>query len=155
MYRKKLTNFLEKSGIDAKIIDTGAETSTVMASSEVLGLSRRNIAKSIVFKSDVGIIIAIMRGDQRVSETKLAEKIGAKKVQLADPKTVEEVTGYGVGGVPPIGHDHPEDVTYVIDQKLLESDKVYAGGGDNRAQLSIRVKDIIHLVNPEVADISE
>lgn len=155
MSRKKLSDFLEKRGIDAEIIDTGVETATVVASSEVLGLSRRKIAKSIVFRSDVGAIVAIMRGDQRVSNRKLAEKISAKNVELADPQTVEEVTGYSVGGVPPVGHNHSMDIIYVMDRKLLECDRVYAGGGDNRSQLSIRVKDILRLVNPKIADISE
>lgn len=155
MSRKKLSGFLEKCGIDAEIIDTGTETATVVASSEALGLSRRKIAKSIVFRSDVGVAVAIMRGDQRVDERKLTDVVGAKFVELADPKTVEEVTGYSVGGVPPIGHDHQRDIIYVMDRKLLGCDRVYAGGGDERSQLSIRVKDIMRLVNPKIADVSE
>lgn len=126
-----------------------------MASSEILGLSRRKIAKSIIFQSDVGVIVAIIRGDQRVSERKLAEVVSAKNVKLANPKTVRKMTGYSVGGVPPVGHDRQGHMMYVMDRKLLECDKVYAGGGDSRSQLSIRVKDIIQLVNPKVADVSE
>ena len=153
--REKLAKFLERNGIEAEIIDTGVETPTVVASSEVLGLSRRKIVKSIVFRSEVGVIVAIMRGDQRVSERRLAELIGAKSVELADPKTVKEATGYNVGGVPPVGHDNPEDIIYVMDPKLLECDRVYGGGGDNRSQLSIRVKDILKLVRPKISDIAE
>ncbi|MEA2089509.1 MAG: YbaK/EbsC family protein [Thermoproteota archaeon] len=155
MSRKKLAGFLKKRGINAEIVDTGEETATVAASSEVLGLSRRKIAKSIIFRSDVGVIVVIMRGDQRVSERKLAGVLGAKNIVLADRKTVKEVTGYDVGGVPPVGHDHQKDMMYVMDLKLLECDVVYAGGGDSRAQLSIRVKDVTQLVNPKIADIAE
>lgn len=155
MSRKKLADFLKNHGINAEIVDTGEETATVVASSEILGLSRKKIAKSIVFKSNVGVLVAIMRGDQRVNERKLANAVGAENIVLADRKTVKEVTGYDVGGVPPVGHDHQKDMTYMMDLKLLECDKVYAGGGDSRAQLSIHVKDIIQLVNPQIADIAE
>jgi Cys-tRNA(Pro) deacylase len=153
--RKKLADFLKKRGVNAEIIDTGEETPTVIASSEVLGLSRKKIAKSIIFKSDIGIIVTIMRGDQRVNERRLAQVLGAKNVLLADPKTVKEATGYDVGGVPPVGHDNQDNIIYVMDSKLLKCDVVYAGGGDRRAQLSIRVKDIIQIVNPKIADITE
>lgn len=153
--RKKLADFLENRGIQAKIIDTGEETASVVASSEILGLSRKKIVKSIVFQSEVGVIVALMRGDQRVNGNKLANAVGAKNVQLANPQTVRKMTGYNIGGVPPVGHDREKDMTYVMDQKLLECNRVYAGGGDSKAQLSIRVKDIIQLVNPKVSDLSE
>lgn len=71
MSRKKLADFLEKHEVNAEIIDTGEETASVVASSEILGLSRRKIAKSIIFQSDIGVIVAIIRGDQRVSERTL------------------------------------------------------------------------------------
>lgn len=154
MSRKTLADFLEKHGVDAQIIDTGEETASVAASSEILGLSRRKIAKSIVFQSDIGVIVALMRGDQRVSENKLADAMGAKEVQLANPEAVRKMTGYSVGGVPPVGHKRDKDLIYVMDRKLLECDRVYAGGGDSKSQLSIKVKDIIQLVNPKVADVS-
>lgn len=155
MSRKKLADFIKKHGINAKIIDTGEETATVVASSEVLGLSRRKIAKSIIFRSDKGVIVAVMRGDQRVSERKLARVVGAKSIMLADSKIVKEVTGYDVGGVPPVGHDHQKNMIYVMDLKLLECDVVHAGGGDSRSQLSIRVRDIMQFINPKIADIAE
>ena len=155
MSRKKLFDTLEKYGIDAEFVDPGEKTATVVASSKVLGLSRKKIAKTLIFLSDQGVIVAIMRGDQRVSAKKLSKIVGAKKVTLAGSKTVRESTGYDVGGVPPVGHDHQADMTYVMDLKMLECDVVYAGGGDSRTLLAIKVKDIIRIVKPKMADISE
>lgn len=51
---------------------------------------------------------------------------------MADPSTVKVRTGYDVGGVPPVGHDNPE-ITYVMDEKVLEKKRVYAGGEDKKA----------------------
>lgn len=153
MTREKLLNFLREHNIKAKVIDTGVETASVAASSKVLGLRKEEIVKSIVFSTDKGIIVAIVRGDQRISIRKLAKVIGASKIKLADPSTVKEKTGYDVGGVPPIGHNNLE-IKYLIDKKVIEKRQVYAGGGDKNTQLSIKVRDILKLVNPKVVQIS-
>ncbi|MFW6110777.1 MAG: aminoacyl-tRNA deacylase [Thermoproteota archaeon] len=155
MSRKKLADFLKVHKVDADIIDTGDETASVISSSEVLGISRKRILKSIVFQSNLGTIIALVRGDQRVSEKKLAGVVGAQKVQLAKAEKVRETTGYHIGGVPPVGHAYEQNMIYVLDQELLQCDKVYAGGGDSRSQLNIKIEDIIRLVTPKLADISE
>lgn len=42
MSRKKLIDFLEEHGIDAKIIDTCEETASVANSSKILGLIHAN-----------------------------------------------------------------------------------------------------------------
>ena len=68
MSREKLIKFLREHHVDAEVIDTGVETASVIASSNVLGLSRKDIVKSIVFNTDKGVVVAIVRGDQRVSE---------------------------------------------------------------------------------------
>lgn len=153
MSREKLIKFLREHCVEAEVIDTGVETASAAASSKVLGLRREDIVKSIVFSTDKGIIVAIVRGDQRISEEKLAKAVGASRVRLADSSTVKVKTGYDVGGVPPVGHDNSE-ITYVIDKRVLEKKRVYAGGGDRKAQLSIKVRDILKLVNPKVASIS-
>lgn len=153
MSREKLIKFLREHHVEAEVIDTGFETASVAASSKVLGLRREEIVKSIVFSTDKGIIVAIVRGDQRISEEKLAKAIGASRIRLADSSTVKEKTGYDVGGVPPVGHDDPE-IAYIMDEKVLEKKRVYAGGGERKAQLSIKVRDILKLVNPKVVSIS-
>lgn len=155
MSREKLSNFLRKRKIAAKIINTDVETPSVVASSEALDLSRKKILKTIIFQSDTDIVAALARGDQRVNENKLAKLIDAKKIGLAKPNVVRRTTGYDVGGVPPVGHDNQDDIVYVMDKKLLESDEVYAGGGDERSQLNIKVNDILRLVDPKIADISK
>ena len=153
MTREKLEHFLTKHDIDAEIIDTKVNTASVAASLRVLGLKKTEIVKSIVFSTDKGIVLAIVRGDQRISIKKLAKVIGTTKIQLADPHTVQEKTGYDVGGVPPIGHHNPE-IQYLIDKQVLKKNRVYAGGGDNKTQLRIQVADLLKLVHPKVVSIA-
>lgn len=155
MSRKKLSDFLRRRKIAAKIVDTGVKTPSVVASSEALDLSRKKILKTIIFCSDEGIIAALARGDQKISESKLAKLVGTEEIGLASPAVVRRTTGYDVGGVPPVGHNNQDEIIYVMDEKLLESDDVYAGGGDERSQLNIKVKDILQVIDPKIADISK
>ncbi len=151
--REKLELWLNKKGIDFELIDTGENTSTVARSSDVLGIEKEEIVKSIVFESDKGIILAIIKGNKKINEKKLKKGTGAGWIKLAKPEKVEKYTGYRIGGVPPVGHEKEESIQYVVDEEILEREWVYAGGGDEYSQLKIRVKDIIRLLNPKILDV--
>lgn len=152
--RKKLERWIERQGIGAEIIPTGEETASVDSSAEVLDIKREDIVKSVVFTSDKGPIMAIIQGTKRVSEKKLKKAIGADWIRLASPEQVEEVTGYAVGGVPPVGHEN-DSLIYILDEDVLEKDVVFAGGGDETSQLKIEVVDIQERISPVIADIGE
>lgn len=152
---KKLKRWLQDQGIDAKILPTGQETASVDDSSKVLDINKEDIVKSVVFQSSEGPLVCIVQGSKRVSEEKLKEIMNASWVKLADPEEVKEVTGYAVGGVPPVGHEKEASITYVLDENALEKEWVYAGGGDATSQLKIRVDDIQRLLSPLVGEVGE
>ena len=66
--------------------------------------------------------------------------MGRKKVRLADPKTVRQVTGYTAGTVPPFGHREP--VETLIDPDVFAYAEVYAGGGEENSLLRISPDEI-------------
>jgi prolyl-tRNA editing enzyme YbaK/EbsC (Cys-tRNA(Pro) deacylase) len=77
--------------------------------------------------------------------------VGRKKVELADADTVLEVTGYPVGGVPPIAHS--QTIAAFIDPGVLKYDEVYAGGGGRKALVRLNPKDILKYARPEILDL--
>lgn len=149
---KKLAKWLQKRDIRAKIIPTSEKTPSVEDSSKVLGIDKEDIVKSLVFNSNVGVIVAIVQGTKRVSEKKLKQATGATWVKLAKPKTVRKATGYPVGGVPPIGHKQ-SSLIYILDKASLNKEWIYGGGGDTTSQLKIKVEDLERYLNPTIADI--
>ncbi|TMH19091.1 MAG: hypothetical protein E6H64_13035 [Betaproteobacteria bacterium] len=50
-------------------------------------------------------VFVVASGDNRVSETKVAEKVGAP-LAWADGDFVRSATGYAIGGVAPIGYSY-------------------------------------------------
>lgn len=65
----------------------------------------------------------IVDGESTVDLSKLTRFFGSAR--LATPKEVKEITGYEVGGIPPVGIK----VRTVVDPKVLENEFVIGGGG--------------------------
>jgi Cys-tRNA(Pro) deacylase len=153
---ENLENYLRRNRIEAKIIRFKNPTSTVEEAEKALGVNKEQIIKTIIFTNENGLpIAAIVTGGQRVNERKLIEVLGTSHVKIARPSAVRSITGYDVGGVPPVGHTQQNRITYLIDHKVMTFDKVYGGGGTNFAMLEISPKDIKRLINAQVVDIAE
>ena len=114
------------------VLPKSARTSVEAA--EALGCDVAQIAKSLVFRgrdSGRGVLV-VASGVNRVDEKRLGRMIG-EKVQKPDADFVREVTGFTIGGVPPVGHANPLET--LIDEDLLQ----YEGSLGCRGQSEGRV----------------
>jgi len=154
MSRERLEVYIRDNRVDAKILVFDKLTRTVEDAEKRLGITRERIIKSILFVDEKGVpILAIVSGDRKVSEEKLARACGTSEVRVARPSAVKSLTGYEAGALPPIGHKKP--IRTFIDPKVLGFEKVYGGGGAINALLEIAPQDIKTLANAEVVDVSE
>ena len=127
---------------------------TVEDAEKQLRISRERIIKSMLFVDEKGVpMVGIVTGDKKVSEEKLMDVYGARKIKIARPSAVRSLTGYEAGAVPPVGYKRL--IRTFIDPKVMTFDKVYGGGGAINALLEIDPQDIKRLTNAEVVDISE
>ena len=72
-------------------------------------LSPADLVKTLIFETDKGCIAALIRGDHEVSEKKLKSVFGTENLQLAEERTVEEITHAPKGFAGPVGLYHPAD----------------------------------------------
>jgi prolyl-tRNA editing enzyme YbaK/EbsC (Cys-tRNA(Pro) deacylase) len=72
---------------------------------------------------------------------------------MATPEYVLESTGYQIGGVPPFGH--PEPVTVLMDEDLMQYDLVWGAGGTAQTVFPIAPEDLRGLSGAEVADVKQ
>ena len=63
----------------------------------------QQIVKTLIFDTDQGPVIGLMRGDHQLKEAKLKEAIGVEWIALAEERTVAEVTSAPSGFAGPIG----------------------------------------------------
>ena len=76
-----------------------------------------------------------------------------EKIERASPVFVKEMTGYEVGGVPPLAHDRP--CTVYIDRDLGAFPSVWAAGGTANAVFAIGFEALVVLSGATVADIAK
>jgi prolyl-tRNA synthetase len=59
--------------------------------------------KSLVYLADGEPVVAIVRGDHELSESKLATLLGCTELEMADEETIERVSGGPLGFTGPVG----------------------------------------------------
>lgn len=70
---------------------------------EFLGVTQVSLVKTLIFDTDQGPVAGLVRGDHSLKEAKLKEAIGVEWCQLAEERTVLEVTKAPSGFAGPIG----------------------------------------------------
>jgi Cys-tRNA(Pro) deacylase len=119
------------------------------------GVSRRQVVKALlVRRADRTHILALMRGDHRLSLKKLARLEGVKVLEMAPQDDVPRITGYQVGAVAPLGLRR-SDVPVYVDSSILEESLVTISAGRHDAGLELDARDLIRAVSGLEADITE
>jgi prolyl-tRNA synthetase len=84
------------------IIDTPG-TKSIEAVINLLGISADKTIKTLVYNTDKGVVVALVRGDHEVNEIKLQNIVDCLTIELADEKTIADVLGSAPGFIGPVG----------------------------------------------------
>ena len=76
---------------------------TIEKVAEFLKAEPSKLVKTLLYKADGKITALLLRGDYEANETKLKNYLKCNTVELADEKTIEEVTGGPIGFSGPVG----------------------------------------------------
>ena len=94
-------------------------------------------------------LLCLTAGDRRVD----VEGLGPG-VRMARGRDVKELTGYAIGGVPPLGHDRK--VRTLADRSLTRFDVVWCAAGTPNALFGTPLDDLLAAIDGvELADIGE
>ena len=147
---QRVQDALAAAGLGARIVEYDVPARTSAEAAAVLGCVVAQIAKSLVFKAASGTpVLVIASGAQRVDEGRISALAG-EAIGKADAAFVREVTGYAIGGIPPLAHARP--LRTFIDRNLLRYDTVYAAGGTPHAMFPIVPEDLVRVAGGTVAD---
>lgn len=122
-------------GVQVRIQEFPQGTRTAEDAAEAVGTTTAQIVKSLVFFADAQPILVLASGQNRVDPVKLAAAAGATAVRIARADEVRKITGFAIGGVPPVGHATPLPV--YLDEVLTHYDVVYAASGTPTAVFAI------------------
>ena len=108
----------------------------------------------LVRRPDKRHVIALVRGDQRLSLKKLARVVSVKRLEMAPEADVPRITGYQIGAVAPLGLRRAGLPIYV-DQHIVEEPRVSISAGRHDTGLELSTRDLVRAVAGHVADITE
>ncbi|HZC68879.1 MAG TPA: proline--tRNA ligase [Nitrospirales bacterium] len=76
---------------------------TVEEVTAFLKVPASQLVKTLLYRADGKTVAVLIRGDHEVNEAKLKKTLGATDLVMADPATVEQLTGAPVGFAGPLG----------------------------------------------------
>ena len=122
-----------------------------LEAAEKLNLAVHEVFKTLLVTDSKNYYVAVLPVAHQLSLKKIAAAVGAKKLQMADPKDAERLTGYLVGGISPIGQK--KRLKTVIDQSAELLNKIYISGGKRGLDIGIKPRDLIRVLNAQFADV--
>lgn len=148
---KKVQSYLDQFHMDLKIIELEESTGTCELAAAALGVEVGQIAKTLVFLADGKPFLVVASGDNKIKSGKLKRRLGASKVRLADPETVQRITGYPVGGVCPLAL--AEKVPILLDNSMYRFPVVFAAAGTPHSALPVTMEQLEKITGGEWADL--
>jgi prolyl-tRNA editing enzyme YbaK/EbsC (Cys-tRNA(Pro) deacylase) len=111
---------LHDRGLEIEVVTLPDSTRTAPEAAAAVGVEVGQIVKSLVFVRDEEPVIVLCAGDRRVA----ADRLGLRP---ANADQARAVTGYSIGGVPPLGHEREFET--IIDESLARFDTVWCAAG--------------------------
>jgi len=125
---QKVQDALTNLGYSYVVLESEVHTRTAQQAADRVGCKLGQITKSLIFKGLTSgkPILVLTSGENRVDEAHISQLTG-ESITRADPEFVRNVTGFAIGGIPPIAHVQSME-TY-IDEDLLQYETIWAAAG--------------------------
>ena len=129
---QKIQNLLTAWGYAVTVIEFSESTRTAQEAADRAGCQLGQIVKSLIFRGNSSgkPILVLTSGANRVDEKRI-EVYAGEPIGRAEADFVREVTGFAIGGVPPLGHAQRME-TY-LDEDLLLYETIWAAAGTPNA----------------------
>jgi Cys-tRNA(Pro)/Cys-tRNA(Cys) deacylase len=145
--------FLNQKGVSFEVKKYQHEEKGARFAAQAMGFPlERTIKTLVVDLGHKGYIMILMPGDKNIDLKKLSAALSVKRAAMADTSTAERLTGYLVGGISPFGTK--QDLPVVMEECLLEFDRVAINAGKRGVMLVMDPKDILLAVKGDVLSLA-
>lgn len=130
---QKVQTALLAQRLPFEVVELKASTRTAAEAAAALECEIAQIIKSLIFRTQYSKqpVLILASGMNRVHEENIEKLVGEKLVK-AEPEFVRAITGFAIGGIPPLAHTHPIQHVF-IDQDLLRFEILWAAAGTPNA----------------------
>jgi Cys-tRNA(Pro) deacylase len=149
---QKIQDLLSSLGYNYSVIEHAESTRTAQEAANRAGCELGQIVKSLIFRGKTSgkPILVLTSGANRVDEKRISDYAG-ESISRADADFVRAVTGFAIGGVPPIGHT--EKMETYIDEDFLQYQTIWAAAGTPNAIFELKTEDLEKMTNGKVLQV--
>ena len=147
-----------RRGVALAVVQLDDSTHTAVDAARALGVELGQIVKSLVFVAPrpggaPEPVICLAAGTNRVDVALLSAATGEPALRRATAREARDLTGFAIGGIPPLGHATPARV--VMDPDLQRYATVWAAAGLDRAVFPVSPPDLRSLTDAVVAPVAD
>ncbi|MGQ9832192.1 MAG: YbaK/EbsC family protein [Candidatus Villigracilaceae bacterium] len=149
---RKVQETLNRLGFACRVLEFSESTRTAQEAADRVGCRLGQIVKSLIFKGlESGKpVLVLTSGSNRVDEQRISVYAG-EPIGRADANFVRTITGFAIGGVPPVGHLQKME-TY-LDEDLLQYATIWAAAGTPNAVFELTPGDLQKMTNGKVVQV--
>ena len=114
------------------LVETPGQT-TIEEVGSFLGVDAAQLVKTLLYKSQGGVVAALIPGDRSLNETKLIKLLEDPMIEPLDEASIRKLTGADVGYSGPVGL--PKDTRIIADSLLDAYDGMIVGANKTDAHL--------------------
>ena len=122
--------YLDQLGIPYQKLAFSPDTPKGAASvAQALGYQPAQMVKTLIFETGTAEkVLVMLGGDKNAVSGHLKRAIGNRNIRLANADTVQAVTGYQIGSIPPF-HWQPPGFRSFVDETLMQEEVLGVGAG--------------------------
>ncbi|MCS7067198.1 MAG: YbaK/EbsC family protein [Meiothermus sp.] len=151
---QKVQDALQQRGFGhLQVQELTASTRTAQEAAHAVGCNVGQIVKSLIFRGATSgqPYLLLVSGVNRVNTHRIEADLGEKLVK-PDADYVRSVTGFAIGGVPPVGHAQP--LKALVDSDLLQYERIYAAAGTPFALFGLTPDELLALTEGRVTQLT-
>jgi prolyl-tRNA editing enzyme YbaK/EbsC (Cys-tRNA(Pro) deacylase) len=146
-----------RKGVTLEIVAFDESTHTAVEAAAAVDAELGQIVKSLVFvipaRTGNEPVLCLVAGHNRVDVARLAAVTQAPDIRRATAREARGLTGFSIGGIPPIGFDRP--IRVIMDPDLGRYPVVWAAAGLETTVFEVPPATLRILADATVAPIAE
>jgi prolyl-tRNA editing enzyme YbaK/EbsC (Cys-tRNA(Pro) deacylase) len=149
---QRVTAVLRAAAVDSNVQEFPEGTLTAQDAATAIGCDLGQIVKSIVFSCEGSYILALVPGDRRADEAKVAAAAGVIQVKICSAGEVVAATGFEPGAVAPF----PQRAIWraFIERTVFQHKQVWIGAGSATHMAALAPADLQRLARANQADLA-
>lgn len=149
---QKIQSLLQEAGFTCQVIEFTGSTRTAQEAADRVGCSLGQIVKSLVFRGQASgkPILVLTSGANRVDETRIS-LFADEPTGRADADFVRTVTGFAIGGVPPLGYT--KQIETYLDEDFFQYPSLWAAAGTPNAVFELTPADLQKMTGGKVVKV--